>query len=455
MQPNRGVLPTVFVLPPTTCGDLQVLLKRRLAPTSSTENGDSKPRARKLVLGTLSAIVGHPINGYLPMPDWVAVQPDSSTREPPKEERRVLSGGPFTAYESKRGGNEEFYSGSSSPEYSSGSESEDSDGYDTSSSDEDGSGSSSESSEGSASGSDKEEDGDGSGPSGSSSASGDESDGSESSVGSRSRSSSEESSSYDSESSSPSSQGEEGVGLLIMGPGATSSGAGTYGASAPAPHSQDLTGLVERMSVADTDDNASPQPGSRTEGLNLKSLNMAGVQGPAAGLMGLGGGGGVGVGGGGSVRPGMAGPGALPPPTVLGRSGSSTLSQHSAVDPELDTSVSIPSTMLRHQTSSGLQVDYRYTRGRTDLISRPTTVLTLRLTLSNHRDTPIRRIRAVAPRDGTKMNTFPEVQVLGVGATVDVNLGIDFGGRAKEVSTYASCCAITAAFSILAEGSQA
>lgn len=392
-----------------------MLLKRRMAPTSAG-NGDTAPLATHLVLGTLSAVVGHPINGYLPMPDWVTVQTDSSTREPPKEEPRSLTrGGPTGDVKSGGGGNaNEFYSGSSSPEYSSRSDSEeDSDGYDTSSSGSEGSESESESTSEEGSGADSE----------SVSESGDEGDESEGSS-SGSRSDSEESSSYDSESSSPSSQGEEGVGLLIMGPGATSSAGTSYGASAPAPHSQDLTGLVEKMSVADREDSASPQPGPRVDRLNLSSLSMVGVRGPAAGL--------VGVGGGGGSVSSMAGVVGAPP--VLGRAGSSTLSQQSMVDPELDTSVSFPSTLLRHQAGGGLQVEYRYTRGRTDMISRPTTVLTLRLTLSNHRDTPVRRIKVVAPRDGTPMNAFLEVQVLGVGATVDVNLGIDFGGRAKEVS---------------------
>lgn len=404
-----------------------------MAPTSA-ENLNATPPVMHLVLGTLSAVVGHPINGYLPMPDWATVQPDSSTREPPKEEPRSLARGGLTG-DGKSGdgvdtgkAREFYYSGSSSPEYSSRSDSgSDSDEYDTSSSAASGGsesrsesaseeeGSDSGGSEGSAAGSE------------SVSESGDEGGESGSSVGSGS-SSTEDSSSYDSDSSSPSSQGEEGVGLLIMGPGATSSVGTSYGASAPAPHSQDLTGLVERMSVADREDSASPQPGPRIDRLNFNSLSMAGVRGSAAGLVAPGGS----IGGGDSSALSMAGMAGAP--DILSRSGSSTLSQHSVVDPELDTSMSFPSTLLRHQAGSGLQVEYRYMRGRVDVISRPTTVLTLRLTLSNHRDTPVRRIRVVAPRDGTPMNGFPEIQALGVGAMVDISLGIDFGGRAKEVS---------------------
>lgn len=363
-----------------------------------------------LALGSLSAVVGHPINGYLPMPDWVGVQPDGSAREPPKEEPRSLAGTSGAQIGNRTGdeGNNEFYSGSSSgssssssPEGSSGSGSES--GEDESSP---GSVSNSESSSGSSvSGSESE------------SESADDDD-SASSVGSRSRSSSE-SSSGDSETSA--SEGEEGVGLLIMGPGATSAAA-TYGASAPAPSSQDLTSLVERMSVVDREDSASPQLDIQPDGLT--SLSMAGVHGP--GLL---------EGGNGPVDSTQ---GVVAATSVAGRSGLLAVGQ--SVRPGADTSLSFPSTLLRHQAGGGLQVDYRYTRGKTSSISRPTTTLTLRLTLSNHRETPIRRIRAVAPRDGTPMNLFPEVQSLAAGTSVETNLGLDFGGRAKEVSAAGKNC---------------
>lgn len=392
-----------------------------MAPTSVGGNGVNPPPTPHLVLGTLSAVVGHPIKGYLPMPDWATVQPDGSAREPPKEEPRSLTGvygdndksGKKSASGVGGDGNQ-LYSGRSSPE--SGSDSE-SDRNDTSS-------------ESSESGSYSSSEGSGSGSEGDASdfvsSSGDD-DEDESGSSEGSGGSSAGSSIDDSDSSSPSSQGEEGVGLLIMGPGAASSAA-TYGASAPAPHSQDLTGLVERMSVVDREDSASPQLGARVEGLSLNSLSMAGVQGPR--LVGAVGGGGIsGTASAAQETIGLAGP-----PRVLGRSGSSTVSSSSAVDPGLDTSVSFPSTLLHHQAGGGLQVDYRYTRGRADVVSRPTTVLTMRLTLSNHRDNPIRRIRACPPRDATPMNAFPEVQELAAGATVDTHLGIDFGGRAKEVS---------------------
>ncbi|CAM9735029.1 unnamed protein product, partial [Hapterophycus canaliculatus] len=109
----------------------QVLLKRRLPPTSHRGDGGTSSAAAgsHLVLGTLSAIVGHPIHGYLPMPDWCSVQPDSSLREPPKEEPRTLppaarSGGKGNRRSESDG---DFYSGSGSEsesESGSGSETE-------------------------------------------------------------------------------------------------------------------------------------------------------------------------------------------------------------------------------------------------------------------------------------------------------------------------------------------
>ncbi|CAM9119436.1 unnamed protein product [Ectocarpus sp. 13 AM-2016] len=340
----------------------QVLLKRRPPPVADGGgSGNSTAEAGShLVLGTLSAIVGHPINGYLPIPDWCSVQPDGSAREPPKEEPRALAppAGSSGGKASTSGGEEE-----------SGSESSDSE--------ESGSGSE-ESSE-------------------------DEDDDSDSSVGS---SSSYSSSGDDSESSGT--KGEEGVGLLIMGPGSSTSSAAatTYGASAPAPHTQDLTGLVERMSVADREDSASPRLGVPA-GAGLASLSTAGIRGPAA--------------------PALGAAGAI----SLGRT-SSTSSVLNA-DPEGDTSASFPSTLLRHQAGGGLQVDYRFSRGRASALSRPSTTLTLRLSFTNHGETPVRRIRVVAPRDGTPMEAFPEIQMLPAGATQTANLGIDFGGKAKDV----------------------
>lgn len=316
------------------------------------------------------------------MPAWCSVQPDGSVREPPKEEPRSLSSlGNGGDKASQGDGDSDFYSGTS-PEYSS-EDGSDSDPYDSAS----GSGSETESSSGSVSdesvsGSDSESESD-------SSSDGDSS----SSNGSQSASSSGSSTAGSSSSGSSSTQGAEGVGLLIMGSGASNTAA-TYGASAPAPHPQDLTGLVERMVVQDEEDSASSPLGSRAG--SLGSLSMAGVRPPSVG-------------------------------------GGSSASSNRAMDPEGDTSASFPSTLLSHQSGGGLQVDYRYARGRASAISRPSTTLGLRLTLSNHHETPIRRIRAVAPRDGTPMEAFPEVQVLAPGAAVSTNLGIDFGGKIKEV----------------------
>lgn len=344
-----------------------------------------------LVLGTLSAVVGHPINGYLPMPAWCSVQPDSSVREPPKEEPKALVPASGKASEgNKAESGSEFYSGSS-PEYSSEGESE-SDPYDSASGSE--TASSSESESESAPGSESESESE------SESTSEDESD---SSVGTRSRSNSDSSSSDSSGSSAT--KGEEGVGLLIMGPGVTSTAA-TYGASAPAPPSQDLAGLMNNMSVADREGSASPRLGVPAGGLG--SLSMAGVKGPGPVL-----------GGAGGTR-------------LMGRSPS--VQSDLSADSEKETSVSFSSTLLRHEVGGGLQVDYRYNRGRANSLSRPSTSLTLRLSFVNHRETPIRRIRVVAPRDGTPMDPFPEVQVLAAGATVSTTLGIDFGGRTKLVS---------------------
>lgn len=364
----------------------QVLLKRRLRPASEGKDGRKPWASSHLVLGTLSAVVGHAINGYLPMPDWCSVQPDVSVREPPKEETRAVVPAAGKSVNDREEDTGSFYS-DRSPEYSS-EDGSSSDPYDSASGS--GSGSSSESSSGSVSGSESESESDSSSEAESGS-----------SVGSESGSSSESLSDESSDSSGT--KGEEGVGLLIMGSGA-SNNAATYGASAPAPHSQDLTGLVERMRVVDRENSASPQLGARPEGLG--SLSMAGVRGPSP------------VFGGGAV--------------TLSRATSN--SSDLVADPEGDPSVSFPATLLRHQAGGGLQIDYRYSRGRTNSMSRPSTTLTLRLTLTNHRSTPIRRIRVAAPRDGTPMDAFPEIQALAAGATVTANLGIDFGGRGKEVN---------------------
>lgn len=334
------------------------------------------------------------------MPAWCTVQPDSSVREPPKEEPRALAprahvGNNFySPNESESSGS----SGSSAESSSTDGSEDDSDSDSVSESDSDtgsGSGSSPEDSSG-----DDESRSD-------SAETSDYDDESDSSVGSNgSETSSSGSSSGSSSSDSSETKGEEGLGLLIMGSGSSSNAAvpPTYGASAPAPHTQDLTGLVERMSVAAREDSASPQLGSSATafGGELASLSTAGLREPG--------------------RPAL----------TLGRT-SSTSSSLSA-DPEGDTSVSFPSTLLRHQASGGLKVDYQYRRGRVNALSRPSTTLTLRLTFVNHGEMPVRRIRVVAPRDGTPMEPFPEVQMLAAGATVTASLGIDFGGKAKDVS---------------------
>ncbi|CAM9328022.1 unnamed protein product, partial [Laminaria digitata] len=342
----------------------QVLLKRRLPPNARPAEAGKPSGASHLVLGTLSAVVGHPINGYLPMPGWCTVQLDGSVREPPKEEPRALASAAGDVG-GKGGG-----SGADS-EYTSGS------------------GTGSESGSNSEESSSEEE----SGSSGDSSRS--------------SRSNSSESSSSDDSSSesSSSTKGEEGVGLLNLGPGATNTAA-TYGASAPAPHSQDLTGLVERLSVVDREDSASPQLGAPPTG-GLGSLSMAGVRGPGPAQGGLG--------------------------KTQSSARSSSVGSDLGADPEGEANVSFPSTLLRHQAGGGLQVDYRFTRIRANSLSRPSTTLTLRLTLTNHRETPIRRVRVVAPRDGTPMDPFPELQILAAGGVFCTNLGIDFGGRSKDV----------------------
>eukprot|EP00903_Cladosiphon_okamuranus_P010648 g10069.t1 len=387
----------------------QVLLKRRPAPTvhGLQDRPPSGAGASHLVLGTLSAVVGHPINGYLPIPDWCSVQPDSSVREPPKEEPPALTTSARGGGGKNRKGDSEsdFYSGSesesesesgsesgSSPEYSSedGSESSSYDSASSSAAEDEESGSGSSNSEESVS--DSEE-------------TSDDGDDSDSSVGSRSSESSESSSDSSSGDSSDSSatRGEEGQGLLVLGPGSSATAATTtYGASSPAPHTEDLTGLVERMRVAAREDSASPQLGmSAAVGGGLASLSTAGLAEPGGPVAGL----------------------ARTPST------SSVLS----ADPEGDTSASFPSTLLGHQASGGLEVDYRYSRGRASALSRPSTTLSLRLIFANHGETAVRRIRAVAPRDGTPMEVFPEIQMLAAGATNTATLGIDFGGKAKNV----------------------
>lgn len=333
--------------------------------------------------------MGHPINGYLPMPTWCTVQPDSSVREPPKEQPRALlpSSGNGAGQSKKGGSGSEFYSGSS-PEYSSEDESE---------SEQSDSASESESSSESSSGSVSESE------SGSESESTSE-DKSGSSVGSRSSSASSSDGSSSSGSESSASKGEEGVGLLIMVPGASNTPA-TYGASAPAPQSQDLTGLVERLTVEETEGSAPPQLELQAGGLG--SLSMDGVR---------------------KSMPVVGGIGK----TQLSARASSIISDSGANLGE-DVSVSFPVTLLRHQTGGGLQVEYQYSRGRANVVSRPSTSLVLQLTLINHRETPICRISVVAPRDGTPMDRFREIQVLEAGASVSTKLGIDFGGSAKQV----------------------
>lgn len=358
--------------------------------------------APHLVLGTLSAVVGHEINGYLPMPDWVAVQPDGSVREPPKEESRALASTSRSTRDKNDNDDDdddsEFYSGnSSSPEPSSRSGSEST--YDSRS------GSESETTPGSESGSESESD---------------STYESRSSEASQSQSSSESGSSSD-ESESSASQGEEGVGLLIMGSGATNSGP-TYGASALAPQAQGFSGLVdnvERIVVADKEDSASAQVEARLN--ELKSLNMSGTQ--SSTLI-------IGGGANGVVRP-LTG---TVPVTGAARQLAAN-SPEEGLDSDADTTFSFPSTLLRHQTSDGLQVEYQYSRGWSSSMAKPTTKLTLRLTFRNHRTSPIRRIRAIPPRDGTPMEPFSEIRVLPGGESTEANLAIDFGGRVKEVST--------------------
>lgn len=355
------------------------------------------------MLGTLSAVLGHPINGYLPIPAWCSVQPDNSVREPPKEAPQALASAARSGSDKNRKGESEsdFYTGSGSE-----SESESESGSSPDNSSIDGSESSSYASASSSTGEDEESGSESSDFEESGSdydgTSDDEDDESSSSVASRSSESSESSSDS---SDSSSTEGEEGLGLLVLGPGSSSAAAATttYGASAPAPHTEDLTGLVERMSVSAREESASPQLGaSAAVRGGLASLSTAGLREPGGAL------------------------------TALGRT--SSTSSVLSTDAEGDASASFPSTLLGHQASGGLEVDYRYARGRASALSRPSTTLCLRLTLANHGETPVRRIRVVAPRDGTPMELFPEIQLLAAGATSTAAVGIDFGGKAKDVS---------------------
>ena len=85
--------------------------------------------------------------------------------------------------------------------------------------------------------------------------------------------------------------------------------------------------------------------------------------------------------------------------------------------------LSISSPLTHPPTGGGLKVVYCYTREDTSLTS---TSCTLLLSLTNMRETGMRRIRIVAnAADHTKVTPFPEVAVIEPGATVEARLVLD------------------------------
>ncbi|CAM9291460.1 unnamed protein product [Discosporangium mesarthrocarpum] len=340
----------------------QVLLRPKLPPTTESVNL-SYQGMQHFVLGSLSAVVGHRVDGYQPLPDWCTVQPDVAVRDAPQEESRTVDSGES---------NESFYSGSSPEESSeSGSDSE-SEFSQTESDSETETGSYSESLSEDSFGSSLSHSGSGS--------------------------DSDEGSSVSESSTIP---GEEGVGLLHMG-------AATYGASAPAPQSEDLTGLIPSLSVQDLDKRGSPGVGELTS-------RGAGFVPPHAAL----------------PEP-MPSNGMTQPAVGVNAHATPAGSRYGLIKHSGE-ALSFPSTLLQHEVGGGLQVDLQYKRGFSSPSTRSSTVLSMQLTFTNHGNTPIHRIRAMAPRDGTPVKGFTEIQMLGPGATVNADLSIDFGGRAKQV----------------------
>mmetsp|Transcript_2057 Transcript_2057/g.2972 ORF Transcript_2057/g.2972 Transcript_2057/m.2972 type:complete len:1094 (-) Transcript_2057:32-3313(-) len=88
-------------------------------------------------------------------------------------------------------------------------------------------------------------------------------------------------------------------------------------------------------------------------------------------------------------------------------------------------------SLLRKQTTGGLEAEYVYLRSLPSV--NVSTILRIVLYFSNESDSNFRHIRAVPPRDGTPFVGWGEIQILGPKEKAKVELGIDFGGRVKTV----------------------
>jgi AP-3 complex subunit beta len=90
--------------------------------------------------------------------------------------------------------------------------------------------------------------------------------------------------------------------------------------------------------------------------------------------------------------------------------------------------------LMNPDHAGGMAVNAAFARGPGAAVAQGTQQELL-ITLTNCRDdrVPIRRIKAMPPRDGTLLIGWKEVQQLAPAETVQVNLRVDLGGRSKEV----------------------
>jgi hypothetical protein len=333
------------------------------------------------------------------IPLWAEVQPDRKARDPPPvavaaadvTRRKVGLGGSRGSASSAAAGLDAFYTDQSGPAQA------DAAADDSSSSDSD---SSSGSSSYSGTGSGSSYTGSSSSSSGSRSRSG-----SGSSSGSRSRSGSSSSSSSGSSrsgsgsSSSGSERGEaseeaggEGVSLLNLS-------AATAAAAAPAPATYGVaSSSASNIAAAAMGNSGSSHRSSSSGSLSAVTRQVQGLN----------------LGGGTSSF------------AAATTAGAATSAMPAFSGEQIQLSYS--AVLLRPEAGGGLKVEFAYRRTPLHELAVTTatssgantaaaaaagtsTALTLALTLSNTRDTPIRRIKAVAPRDGTPLTGWGEVQV--------------------------------------------
>lgn len=123
----------------------------------------------------------------------------------------------------------------------------------------------------------------------------------------------------------------------------------------------------------------------------------------------------------------------------LGSAGGGNLAPTSSSSSSSKTIVSFPRELFRHEMAGGLKVDYAYMRGEDvtpslSSSSSPSPTCTLLMTLTNTRDSPMRRIRIVtaSPSDYARLLPFPEIPMLDAGTAVEVRLGLDFKVRGRS-----------------------